>query len=513
MSDADLLTRFLDRHDEAAFEDLVARRLPAVRAVCRSLLRDPNDADDAVQATFLVLVRRAAAVRNRQALGGWLGRVAWRTANRLRTANTRRSQKDAAVEPDATPGPSAVLSEYPEIVAALNEEIERLPERYRLAVLACYAAGTPTAEAARNLGWPKGTLLTRLAWARKRLRDRLTRRSLALTGGFTAVFTGHTGRVGAVLLAGRITRAAVAVAAGDPLAKELVSERVFSLTDGVVRTMIGTKLKIAAGVGFLAVALLGLGLGRLTVGTAEANPAGDKKGVPLAGKPAGKPAAVDEAAPPPAPLEVASDPLKRSMPGNELVVRRPLGSFTREVAPYGRGTITFTENRIHVVAAVRIDKAAFTVMIDGDYTMNRESMVYGIITSADVTGPFDEEEALEVGLMASAATDMPFAFRVRVDDESVTIKDIKFGPFGSPAFNEAFGGQGEGMEVIMLITGKYKADPNPDRQPPLPAPRGNNPPPVPKGKPRGRSPGAAVGGTVSSLVNPPKYDSQALSAP
>jgi hypothetical protein len=292
----------------------------------------------------------------------------------------------------------------------------------------------------------------------------------------------------------------VAVAAGDPLAKELVSERVFSLTDGVVRTMIGTKLKVAVGVGFLAVALLGLGLGRLTVGTAEANPAGDKKGVPLAGKGGAKPAAAEEATPPPAADRADAPP---AGPGHELVVRRPHGSFTREVAPYGRGTITFTENRIRVVATVRIDKAPFTVTIDGDYTMNRESMVYGIITSADVTGPFDEEEALEVGLMASAATDMPFAFRVRVDDDAVTIKDIKFGPFGSPAFNELFGGKDEGLEVMMLVTGKYKADANPDRQPPLPAPRGNTPAPAPPKAKRNRSSSSSAPTTQPQILPSP----------
>src|SRR5207237_5867120 len=90
-ADADLLTRFLDRHDESAFEALVARHLPAVRAVCRSLLRDPNDADDAVQATFLVLVRRAAAVRDREARGAWLGRVEGRPATQTRAWHARRS--------------------------------------------------------------------------------------------------------------------------------------------------------------------------------------------------------------------------------------------------------------------------------------------------------------------------------------------------------------------------------------------------------------------------------------
>ncbi len=92
-ADAALLSRFLDAHDEEAVGALVARHLPTVRAVCRSVLRDPDDADDAAQATFLVLARRAGAVRDRQALGGWLCRVAWRTANRLREQNARRAAR------------------------------------------------------------------------------------------------------------------------------------------------------------------------------------------------------------------------------------------------------------------------------------------------------------------------------------------------------------------------------------------------------------------------------------
>src|SRR5581483_7508531 len=121
--DAELLTRFLDARDEIAFEALVARHLPAVRAVCRSVLRDPNDADDAIQATFLVLVRRAGAVRNRPALGAWLCRVAWRTANRLRGANVRRAEKHpASLDPDSTPGRAAPAGTG-DVASVLEEEI------------------------------------------------------------------------------------------------------------------------------------------------------------------------------------------------------------------------------------------------------------------------------------------------------------------------------------------------------------------------------------------------------
>jgi RNA polymerase sigma factor (sigma-70 family) len=480
-ADAELLTRFLDRHDEAAFEELVGRHLPAVRAVCRSLLRDPNDADDAVQATFLVLVRRAAAVRNRAALGGWLCRVAWRTANRLRTANARQTGRSSGVEPDTTPAPPAPAGGS-ELADALHDEITRLPERYRLAVLACYGAGTPTAEAARQLGWPKGTLLTRLAWARKRLRDRLTHRGVTLAGGFAAVFAGQAGPAGAALFTGRITRAAVALAVNDPGFKELVSDRVSSLTEGVVRTMVASNLKVVVGLGFLVVALLGLSIGRLTVGTADAaNPGDNKKPLPsasAAGKTADKAkgeAVAEKAEVTIPPQANASDAaVAAAVPGDDLVVRRPHGSFTRDVPPYGRGTLTFTENRLHIHASVNVEKFAFTVVADADYSINRESMVYGIITGVDVTG--GGEAAVALAPMVALATDIPFAFRVRVEDDAITIKDIKAGPFGSLLFAEALGKGGDAKELLMItsmIGGKYKADANPDRNatPPVARPR------------------------------------------
>lgn len=476
-ADADLLTRFLDGHDESAFEDLVARHLPAVRAVCRSVLRDPNDADDAVQATFLVFVRRAAVVRNRAALGGWLCRVAWRTANRLRMTVARQTGRNSGVDPDTTPACEPVAG-GDDLADALRDEITRLPERYRLAVLACYAAGTPTAEAAHNLGWPKGTLLTRLAWARKRLRDRLTRRGITLAGAFTAAVAGRAGSVGAALVADQITRAAVALVARDPMFKELVPERVSSLTEGVVRAMIATKLKIALGLGFLVVALLGLGLGRLTVGTADAANPADKR-LPQAGS---KAAPKAEAVTPGPVAEAAAAP-QLAGPGHDLIVRRPLGSFTREVPPFGRATLTFTESRIHLTANVRIEKVTFTLTADADYCMNRESMVFGIITGADIAGPFDEDEAIEIGLLVSGAHDMPFAFRVRADDDAITIKDVRFGPFGSPIFAQLFGAKGDSEELMLLggmVNGKYKADPNPEKHPPLPPPKANPNGPGPK---------------------------------
>lgn len=459
-ADAELLGRFLDARDEAAFTSLVARHLPAVRAVCRSVLRDPNDADDATQATFLVLVRRAGAVRDRAALGAWLARVAWRAALRLRTANVRQAARSAGTDPDTVP--AATPAARPEADAALHEEIARLPERYRLAVLTCYAAGTPTADAARQLGWPKGTLLTRLAWARRRLRQRLEARGLAPAGGFTVLFAPRAGRVGASLLAERIGRAGFLVSTGDPLAKVLIPGRVASLTEGVLRTMIGTKLKLAAAAVLAAVALLGLGLGRMT-----ADP--PRPGTQLT-------TAQQPAAPQPTTPQTAAEPARpaKAEPG-DLVVRRPRGSYTREVPGYGKVTFTFADGRLHADASVRVEGAAFTVTLEGDYAMNAESMVFGVLSTAEVQGTFPPEEAAEIAYLAGAASDVPFAFRVRVEDDAVTVKDIRFGALGSAAFFKAMAGLDADEDVIAtvlgMLAGKYRADANPTRPaaPPGPA--------------------------------------------
>lgn len=464
VADAELLGRFLDARDEPAFAALVSRHLPAVRAVCRSVLRDPNDADDATQATFLVLVRRAGAVRDRAALGAWLARVAWRAANRLRAQNVRLATRTAPTDPDHTP--TRATPERSAAAEALHEEIARLPERYRLAVLACYAAGTPVADTAAQLGWPKGTLLTRLAWARRRLRKRLDERGLA-PAAFTAAFAPRAGRVGAAALADRIAESALLISTGDPLAKVVIPGRVASLTEGVVRAMIGTKLKVAAAAALVAVALLGLGLGRMT---AEGSAPQDRKTAAPA-----QPA--DRAAPP---ADRAAQPARADADagrGDDLIVRRPLGSFTKEVPQYGKATLTFTETRLHVRAAVRIDKATLTVEADADYAMNRESVVYGVLTSVELGG-VGGEEAEEVELFAAAFVDLPFAFRVRVEDDGVSIKDIRCGPVGSLLFLELIGGNNAGKDAMLVATlvgGKYRTDPNPTR-PAAPA----APPAVPR---------------------------------
>ena len=163
--DSTLLTRFLTARDPAAFDALVARHGPMVLRVCRHMLGNPHDAEDAFQATFLVLARKAANVRPPGALGGWLHGVAYRVALKARKAALRRRRHEGLAPdlapPDPRPDPLAELTAR-EALRILEEEVQRLPEPYRLPVVLCCLHGVPQAEAARQLGCTPGAVKGRL---------------------------------------------------------------------------------------------------------------------------------------------------------------------------------------------------------------------------------------------------------------------------------------------------------------------------------------------------------------
>ena len=247
LAEGPLLDRFVARRDAAAFEAIVARHGPMVLAVCRSLLRDPNDVDDAFQATFLVLVRKADTLRHRDSLGGWLHAVANRVARRaLYEAGRRRGRESRGAEPGRS-----VESEVErlDVRAAVHAEVDRLPESYRATVLLCDLQGRTHEEAARELGWPVGTVKGRLARARRLLRDRLARRGLAPASVALLALLADEGRAAVPpALLESTASAASAIAAGPLAIAGPVSARVFDLTQGVLPTMTttATKLKLAA---------------------------------------------------------------------------------------------------------------------------------------------------------------------------------------------------------------------------------------------------------------------------
>lgn len=205
-SDQDLLTRYVDRRDEAAFAALVQRYGPLVLGVCRRVLGHAQDSEDAFQATFLVLARKAGAITKGASMGGWLYRVAYRIARKLKGRQARRQLREREAQEFAAAEETPAWV-WRELRAVLDEEVNRLPDKYRLPFILCYLHGKTNEEAAQQLACPVGTLSSRLAWARERLRTRLTHRGVVLS---------------AAVLAGGLTAEAGPVAVARPLAEATV---------------------------------------------------------------------------------------------------------------------------------------------------------------------------------------------------------------------------------------------------------------------------------------------------
>src|SRR5579883_1849152 len=178
VSDAELLECFVKTGDQAAFELLVWRHERMVFGVCRRVLGNLHDAEDAFQATFLVLARKAASIGNRQAVAGWLHHVRYRASRRERPG--RHDADFASLPCPGEPGAELLARD---LRLVLDEEVARLPEKYRVPVVLCYLEGKTYEEAARQLGCPKGTLSARLARARGLLWARLTRRGIGIGAG------------------------------------------------------------------------------------------------------------------------------------------------------------------------------------------------------------------------------------------------------------------------------------------------------------------------------------------
>src|SRR5262245_55356068 len=239
--DGQLLQQFVGRREETAFAALLQRHGPLVFAVCRQLLHDPHDAEDVFQATFLVLARKAASIRRHESLAAWLHRVAVNLARTARTsaAKRQRHERQAGVMAQESSPDEVLLSDWQPI---LHEEVDRLPQKYRLPVVLCYFEGKSHDEAAHQLGWPLGTVKGRLARARQLLRTRLARRGLALTvAGITAALAQGAGAVTVPpALFAPTLRAALSFAAGGPPPGASVSAHALALARGAVQGMTGT---------------------------------------------------------------------------------------------------------------------------------------------------------------------------------------------------------------------------------------------------------------------------------
>jgi RNA polymerase sigma factor (sigma-70 family) len=242
LSDGQLLGCFIEHRDEAAFAGLVRRHGPMVWGVCRRLLSDA-DAEDAFQATFLVLVRKAASVMPREMIGNWLYGVAHQTALQARRTAARRRARERQV----TEMPEPAVAEqdlWRDLQPLLDEELSRLPDKYRAVIVLCDLEGKTRKEAARQLGVPGGTVASRLATARRMLANRLTKRGVTFSGGvLAAVLANHASAGVPTSVVSSTIKAATLFAAGEAAATAAISVKVVALTEGVLITMCFAKLK------------------------------------------------------------------------------------------------------------------------------------------------------------------------------------------------------------------------------------------------------------------------------
>jgi RNA polymerase sigma factor (sigma-70 family) len=259
MTDGQLLECFLSRREEAAVEALVGRHGPMVWGVCRRILRNEHDAEDAFQATFLVLVRKAASIVPREMVANWLHGVAYQTARKARALAAKRKGRERQVT--VMPEPRVVEQDrWHDLQPLLDQELSRLPEKYRVVLLLCDLEGKTRKEAARQLGCPEGTVAGRLARARVLLAKRLARLGFAGSGGALAAALAQGAASGCVppAVVSATVKAASLMAAGR-VAAGVIPVQVAVLTEGVLKTMHLTKLKAP-----LALLLL---LGLMTAGT------------------------------------------------------------------------------------------------------------------------------------------------------------------------------------------------------------------------------------------------------
>jgi RNA polymerase sigma factor (sigma-70 family) len=280
LSDSQLLQRFAHAREEASFQTLIERHGPMVLGLCRRLLSDPHDAEDAFQATFLVMIRKAESLDMWGSLASWLYGVAYRTALKARSEAARRRLHERRAAESAPTSAAESEAAAPELQQVLDQELGQLPEKYRAPLMLCYLEGKTNEEAARMLGWPAGSMSRRLAKGRELLRRRLVRRGVRLSGAAIATAVAESAApaaMPAVLRQATLQAATLLVAGQAPAATPATM-----LMEGVVRQMASSKMRSVIGL-LLLVCLVGTGAAVVKdrlwpdqAGTAK-SPGGDDK--------------------------------------------------------------------------------------------------------------------------------------------------------------------------------------------------------------------------------------------
>jgi RNA polymerase sigma factor (sigma-70 family) len=260
-TDGQLLELFISARDEAAFALLLRRHGAMVWSVCRRVLGNAHDADDAFQATFLVFVRKADSIRPREAVGNWLYGVAYRTALESRGRIARRRAKERPLQDVPSPE-NKPQEQCQELWPIFDRELSRLADKYRLPIVLCDLEGRSRKEVARQLAIPEGTLSSRLATARKKLAARLARYGFAVTAASLGTLLTEKAATASLSLSllSATTKAALLAAAGSTAVAGAVSATVSTLTEGVLKAMFIAKIKTATLV-LCSVASLGVGTG------------------------------------------------------------------------------------------------------------------------------------------------------------------------------------------------------------------------------------------------------------
>jgi RNA polymerase sigma factor (sigma-70 family) len=243
LGDGDLLHRFVRHNEGRAFDELIRRHGPMVMGVCRRVLHHDQDAEDAFQAAFLVLARKAGSIQRHHSLAGWLYKVAYRIALRARAGRARLAAREVtlAEEPESPPLPPACTD-----LGLVDEEVHRLPEKYRAPVLLCYLQGRTNEEAARALRCPTGTVKIRLMRARELLRKRLTRRGLGLSvAALTALWAENAQAAVSATCETATLNSCIQAGAGQSLAGLGLSASALQSVRGCLRRLALAKIKLA----------------------------------------------------------------------------------------------------------------------------------------------------------------------------------------------------------------------------------------------------------------------------
>ena len=268
LTDGQLLECFLNRREQAAVEALVRRHGGMVWGVCQRVLRSQHDAEDAFQATFLVLLRKATAIVPREMVGNWLYGVARQTALNARSMRTKRRAREKQMTDMLEPAaPEQQL--WNDLQPILDEEMSRLPDKYRAVLVLCELEGKTGRQAAQQLGVPEGTVASRVARARALLAKRMARHGLAVSGGTFAAMLSEAAACAPVAVVSSTIKTVTLVAAGNAFSSCAIPTKVAAITEGVLKAMLLNKLKtvtavcavlgacvVAAGIGAFAAQLL-----------------------------------------------------------------------------------------------------------------------------------------------------------------------------------------------------------------------------------------------------------------